>query len=260
MVRWALTSAAAGRRRRPWASWPRSPRSDLAARGPSCGRSGRSRAYARGPHRYELGPRFRPLAESSGLLTIAAGGHRAPPARVVARHVEEGPATGGGAAQLEATPVFVRHRAKYRRDHSAHRPGHSVRLGLQPGPAIGTEARPQPAGSGRFVERGDVEGVDLAARVGADQASDGLPQCDRVFQICFARGRPWLDEAVCNQPGLQCAWVGELLWSVLQVDGVDEGLNQSDNAGCVLSIGHLKLEYTHNLQITFMSYNNSRTG
>src|SRR5207302_7914253 len=73
---------------------------------PSCERSGTSRAYARGPQRYELNPRLRSFAESPGLLTISAGGHRAPAARVVARHVEEGPETRGGDAQIEPHPLI----------------------------------------------------------------------------------------------------------------------------------------------------------
>src|SRR5689334_9062947 len=111
------------------------------------------------------------LPEALGLRTVAARRHGAPATRVVARAIEVSPPARWRAAELEPAPVLVIHRRKRGGDNAAEGAGHAGGLWLEPRPAVRTETRSQLAGRGGLVERGQVDGVDVAAAVGADDSA-----------------------------------------------------------------------------------------
>ena len=181
---------------------------------------------------------LRVTPETPGLLTVPAGSHRAPPARVVLRAVVEGPAANLGAAQLQLRPMLVFHRRVQGGDDAPHRRDDTSDLGFQAGLSISAEAHSQPAGSRRPVQRGDVDRVDPQAGVGADQRADCLAQGDSVPQVGSVDGLRGVHQAFCNQPGPERAWVGELLGPVLEVGRVHERLHQPDVAQRGLTVSH----------------------
>src|SRR5205814_3300453 len=90
--------------------------------------------------------------EPAGHFAIAAGGHLAPPARVVLGAVVESPAARVRAAQLEALPTLVLHCRVEGCDQAADRADRSPSLRFQPGLATPTEAHAEAACGRRLVE------------------------------------------------------------------------------------------------------------
>src|SRR5256885_8982497 len=90
----------------------------------------------------------RVLAEAARLRAVAAAGHVAPAARVIPRAVEERPAAGRRAAELEPLPVGLPHGGEDSRHDAAHRTDHARDLGLEAGAGLPARPCPQAARGG----------------------------------------------------------------------------------------------------------------
>src|SRR5260370_22423808 len=150
------------------------------------------------------------------------------------------------------------HRRVQRGDDASERTDDPWGLGLHTRLAVRAKAHPQTAGCRGAVERRDVDRINGEPGVGSDRAPDCLAEGNRVLQVGRVNGVRAAHEAPCNQPGLERVWVGELLRTVLQVDGVDESLDEADVAGSGFAVSH-DCEYIHNLHLMNIGYNNWRT-
>jgi len=79
-----------------------------------------------------------------------------------------------------------------------------------------------------------------------------------MLQVRSVDGLRGVHQAFCNEPCLERVWVLEFLGPVLEVDGVDEGLDEPDVAGSGLTVGH-RLQYIHNPHESNIGYNNLHT-
>ena len=85
-----------------------------------------------------------PSTVEPGLRTVAADGHRAPPARPVARRVVEGPATPGGVAGPQAAPRAVAPSRSRPRRAGVRAPRIARRARLEDRLPVGAEPEAQP--------------------------------------------------------------------------------------------------------------------